>query len=140
MLKPDGTVSNAQTTLKYSPKNKKYYIRVGKYKTLKEKGVILCRVTHGGTPAIGKLFGPTLKDESFLHEYGYTVNKIDGLTNVQRETIIDLVLEHNIYTKYKLIQLLEYFIACNGKSTVKDMKEAIYKWEHDIDYIKSKIN
>ena len=70
---------------------------------------------------------------------GYNVSKSDNLSDEQRWTILECIVDNEIASKSKVIAYLNSFIYRNGSKN--NMDEAIGKWECDRNHIqKYKMN
>ena len=80
-------------------------------------------------------FNPsTLAQESILKEYGYTVSQKENLSEEERHTIIEEVIDNGDMTKSQVINLLESMI--NLRQYQDKYKIAISKWKKDIEFVK----
>ena len=73
-----------------------------------------------------------LNDESVLALYGYTV-KANYLSDDERHSILEYVLNNGIMTATDVINLLEFNI--KFKSNNLSMRKKKKKWHEDIQYI-----
>ena len=76
-----------------------------------------------------------MKAQSMLRRCGYTVNATDDLSETQRQKILALVLENNLYSASELYNFLDWLIGYHGRSTRRDMSSAVAKWTADRDFV-----
>lgn len=135
-----GRENTIEKILMYHAKTGRYYVTNDAFVALKQNGVVLCQVisvnTEGGNTNSTAKYS-RLKIESKLHQSGYSVNSNDDLTDIQRQCILDKVLENKLYTYGELANHLEWLISRNGNSR-KDMFQAVTKWEKDRNYVINK--
>lgn len=112
-----------------------YYITENTYRRLKISGTILCQVFTEESFELYKnsvTYGE-LKPESILHQAGYNVGQDDNLTDKERQTILQYVIESGLMEKDKVIYHLAFMIKLNeGKKT---HRTAVKKWQMDKDYL-----
>ena len=138
-----GNIKYPKVHATYCPNCNKYFIQQSTYNDLKHWGIILHRViTHkefvSGSYMTDNLSNE-LADESILHIMGYNVSKSDNLSDEQRWTILECIVDNEIASKSKVIAYLNSFIYRNGSKN--NMDEAIGKWECDRNHIqKYKMN
>ena len=78
----------------------------------------------------------TFQDKSILSMYGYNVNQQDGLSESERHSILDFIIDNGIQTRHQVINRLEQNIALRKNNYT--MKNAIREWERDIDYVRKR--
>ena len=64
----------------------------------------------------------------------YTVNQHDGLTTVQRQTILEFLVAARIMTKAEVCSHLDWLIESREYDRIK-YRSAIQKWTEDRDFI-----
>ena len=93
-------------------------------------GLMLCK--YGSLSRTGdRLY--ELKEESLLHQFGYTVNQTDNLSSAERHEILSMVMEAGIMTPHDIIRLLEFLINRNGNMIGNEL--AKMKWMQDLDFV-----
>ena len=116
----------------YDKREFEYYTDAGNYRRF---------VNQYGNPQIDVLsstcyrnFGgfEDLNTESILHEFGYNVNKSDGLSSAQRHGILSDLVDLEILKVEKIVEYLDWFIKTHTSSCYF---EARCKWEFDKKYI-----
>lgn len=73
---------------------------------------------------------------SLLSLYGYKVG-INGLSTFQRQTILTYIIEHDILSKWEIIEKLQSNISLRENRTDKDFGKAIENWKNDIMFVNS---
>lgn len=73
--------------------------------------------------------------ESILAANGYTVAKNSGLSDFQRQQILENIIDMGIMTRNEIIYHLEGLIELRKLQRYKDFSEAIDKWKSDIRYV-----
>ena len=96
------------------------YILDNDYTELAKQGAVMIQAV-GNSPA----------EYSKLRSMGYTVNKKDNLSDNQRREILRTIYLNNIMTKEEILNYLNLFIWKSAR-----MKDAVEKWQADIEYIK----
>ena len=108
------------------------------YEKLRQQGVPLCRVIDE------EIFrtkwhliknGMDLNEESVLHQYGYSVNQKDNLSDIQRREILSKVIDEGLYTVPGLKSFLDWLIERARKARNRNMDSAIEKWQSDRNWI-----
>lgn len=109
-----------------------YFLLEEVYKDLKKKGIIRCEILsyqeyrHGEKTEQG-----TLNSVSPLRKWGYTVSQNVGYTQIQRQSILEDIIDCQIMTKDEVLSYLKFFIKLNHNGS--DM--ALAKWKEDHDYV-----
>lgn len=75
----------------------------------------------------------TLQNKSPLMLAGYSVNKKSGLSEETRHRLLTYLIDNKIFSKYEIIDYLEFFIRLNKNNESKE--DAIQKWENDRDFV-----
>lgn len=134
IITPSGTVERLLVSAGYCQQCKIYFILETDYIQAKNKGILLCRqITRDVYERCGdELFdGTKLNVESLLHQIGYNVNAQDNLTSKQRQKLLKLAIDNNLYSTSGLLSFLDWLIARNKKVSNRDMSQAISKWAED---------
>lgn len=138
VLRPDGSTCTEEISAGYCKECNKYFILEQDYKTVREKGVLLCQMikekSYRQNQSIESAFSD-LKPESILHQCGYNVNAVENLTTDQRQGILRRVIDHDLYTINGVLGFLNWLIDCNKSSGKRDMTMAIAKWQIDRDFV-----
>ncbi len=117
----------------YCDSCKRFYILEETYKRLKKIGTICCRKYT--LSELSKIGTNDWAPESILKMYGYSVSQKDGLSDIERKTVLDMVICNDIMTKKRCIQFIEWLVRHN--SSRDNMQSAINKWNKDIDYLRN---
>lgn len=138
VLLPDGNTCTEEVSAGYCKDCNKYFILEQDYKTVREKGVLLCQMinekSYRQNQSIESAFSD-LKPESILHQCGYNVNAVENLTTDQRQGILRRVIDNDLYTINGVLGFLNWLIDCNKSSGKRDMTTAIAKWQIDRDFV-----
>lgn len=129
-----GTVERLLVSAGYCQQCQIYFILETDYIQAKNKGILLCRqITRDVYERYGdELFdGTKLNVESLLHQIGYNVNAQDNLTSKQRQNLLKLAIDNNLYSTSGLLSFLDWLITRNKKVSNRDMSQAISKWAED---------
>ena len=73
------------------------------------------------------------KEESILHQCGYSVSKSKGLSTKQRWTLLQYIIDNGLVERFRIREYLTQFIYLNGSAP--NMHAAVSKWEEDRDYV-----
>ena len=114
----------------------KYYLHDRQYKKLKALGMILCRIED--KKAQYDVWGNHFSEwnqESILHMYGYNVSSTVNLTETQRHTVLKMLVERKILSRFSIIDHLEFLINLNRDKIGFDA--AVKKWEIDVDFLQT---
>ena len=135
---PDG-IYGFQVPAAYCPKCNRYYILERYYDSLRKHGYICCKIDMFDTlqKNDGTIFD-TFHDKSILSIYGYNVDRQKGLSEKERHTILDFIIDNEIQTTQQVINHLEQNISLRKHDS--SMKSAIQKWEKDIEYVRTREN
>lgn len=96
-------------------------------------GAICCRVYS--IKDLAKINETNWAPESILKMYGYNVSQKDELSDLERQTVLDMIIANDIMNKKRCISFLEWLIRQNSKR--KHMEKAISKWNSDINYLRN---
>ena len=111
-----------------------YFILKSEFDKLSTKGRLLCQLLEKeeyykkGLPTNHQSSG-----ESVLMRNGYNVKKNNGFTQVQRQVILESMVDQDILSPHKIASYLSTFIA--QKESLVQYKEAITKWKFDRSFI-----
>ncbi|WP_027219123.1 hypothetical protein [Butyrivibrio fibrisolvens] len=117
----------------YCDSCKRFYVLEETYKKLQKIGTICCRKYT--LSELSKIGTNDWAPESILKMYGYSVSQKDGLSDMERRTVLDLVIKNNIMSKKQCIHHIEWCVRQNIRRA--NMELAINKWNKDIDYLKN---
>ena len=79
----------------------------------------------------GKADFDGLNEYSPLREYGYNVSEKTGYSDLQRQSILEDIIDYNILDRDMVIYYLDLFIKMNNSRAIN----AVNKWKMDRDYI-----
>lgn len=113
-----------------------YFVTDTAFERIARGGKLCCRVIGmeeilNPKESIGRFsdFAP----ESLIHQYGYNVNKTDGLSKESRQAILTFIVENDIMGLYDIISFLEGLI--RTRLGMRNMKDAIDKWRDDVTFL-----
>lgn len=114
----------------------KYYLHDRQYKKLKALGMIMCRIEDKKVhyDIWGRNFSEW-NQESILHMYGYNVSSAVNLTEAQRHTVLKMLVERKILSRFSIIDHLEFLINLNRDKAGFEL--AVKKWEMDVEYLQT---
>lgn len=114
-----------------------YFIMESTYQLIKLFGIPLCRVNDERTyynefehDSNNKL---NLAKESILMQYGYNVSQVHGLSMMQRQKILEALIDYNVLSRGDIIGYLDFFI--NQRKNQARFAMAIQKWKEDRDHV-----
>lgn len=120
----------------YCPQCNTYFILESVYKSLKQKGIILCRISDFKTYSKSSNINDIqLAQESLLMQYGYNVSQTEGLSETMRHKILAVIIDNHFMSKSEIISYLDFFI--KQRESMYTMKKAISKWEIDREFVES---
>lgn len=111
-----------------------FYISNSDFELVRRKGIILCRVVED-IKDLTKSTNGRLQTESLLHQYGYNVNAKSGITSIQRQKILSLIIDEKIMSKYEIISHITWLISM--RKNANNMKDAIQKWNEDLTFVRN---
>lgn len=127
-----GTIVTYLVPIVYCKSCNVYYVLEDIYLDLKKKGVIRCEIMsykeykNPNKPELG-----SLNSASPLRKWGYTVSQVVGYSDMQRQCILEDIIDYHIMSKDEILSYLNFFIKLNYNGS--DM--ALAKWKEDRDYI-----
>lgn len=138
VLRQDGVVVGESIPAGYCRSCNCYFILDQDFISLQEKGILLCQLLtyeEYWEKGMQIIRGEELKSQSVLRRCGYTVNANDALSIEQRQGILALVVDNNLYSTTELCGFLDWLISFHGKKRNKNMNAAIEKWKTDRSFI-----
>ena len=109
-----------------------YYLLEETYKDLVTKGRIRAKIlSYKVYKKQGKADFDGLNEYSPLREYGYNVSEKTGYSDLQRQSILEDIIDYNILDRDMVIYYLDLFIKMNNSRAIN----AVNKWKMDRDYI-----
>lgn len=132
----DGKMEQIKISAGYCNECKVYFMLNSTYQALKNKGLILCRITDEKSYLKGNYAnGIRLAKESILMQYGYNTSQTNGLSATGRQKILAVIIDNKIMSKSEIISYLDFFI--NQRSSQARMELAISKWETDREFVEN---
>lgn len=133
----NGVISHVEVPAGYCKECDCYFILESAYKSIKQKGRLLCQVvTEAGFRRIksgNANFSDTWAEESPLKIAGYNVDARQNLSTFERQLILEYIVDSGILTKNRIIIYLDGFIST--RMSLSNMQNAISKWKEDRDHI-----
>lgn len=130
----NGDIVSCLVPAAYCETCNEYFILESTYTNLKKKGVLLCQVMtlneHHSMKSDMNDFS-NWSEKSPLKIFGYSVNQADGLSDTQRQAILESIIDYNVMTKDRVLSYLDFFIRINGHTS----SMAVGKWMEDREYI-----
>lgn len=116
-------------TVYYSKSERKYFLNQESYDLYKRKyGLPYFHLAYYSTTET--LFN--MKEKSDLRLYGYTVNKIDGLSQKERQELIGQLIDGKLMSQSSIINHLEWLIHSHRDNYRFD--DACDKWQDDLKF------
>lgn len=113
-----------------------FYIDKDEYYRLKMKGTLICKNNYEEIYYKNKnKYISKLNQQSILMQYGYNVSNEVGLSDIERQSILALLIDKNILTKIEILEYIDFFIK-QRENQIKDYASAIKKWQTDAKFIK----
>ncbi len=119
-------------TVYYSKSERKYFLNQESYDLYKRKyGLPYFRLAYYSTTEMPF----NMKEKSDLRLYGYTVNKLDGLSQKERQELIGQLIDGKLMPQSNIINHLEWLIHSHrGNHRFDDACEA---WKDDLVFTRS---
>ncbi len=129
-----GMVHSYLIPIAYCVSCDEYYILEETFEELKGKGIIRCNILkykqHIGLKKNINSFGEW-KDFSPLRMMGYTVSENAGYKELQRQAILEDILDYGLLTKDEVLSYLDFFVKMHGDRN----GGAVEKWKEDRKHI-----
>lgn len=130
IIDSEGKKHEKKVPAAYCAKCNTFYILTSEYIRLSERGIILCQLIdkedYYKNESIHEF---NMAKESLLMRHGYNVKSSSGLTDLQRQAVLENILEENIMTAHRIVSYLDMFIA--QKKALPQYKQAVEKWKKD---------
>ena len=131
---PNGKVIQKKVPCGFCKTCGHYFMMNSIFHQLAESGVILAQVISGTEYyQSGQVTKFNVASESILMRNGYNVKAQAGLTDEQRQLILQNILEQEIMQVHQIVSYLDMFIA--QKKRILQYQTAINKWERDRDFV-----
>ncbi len=72
-------------------------------------------------------------EESELHKLGYSVSQNVGMSDRQRQDLLEILIRTDKITKRQVLNHLHYLIEINGKKNANSI--ALSKWKRDYEFV-----
>ena len=116
-------------TVYYSKSERKYFLNQESYDLYKRKyGLPYFHLAYYSTTETPF----NMKEKSDLRLYGYTVNKIDGLSQKERQELIGQLIDGKLMSQSSIINHLEWLIHSHRDNYRFD--DACDKWRDDLKF------
>lgn len=134
VVTPTGEMVIKKIPCAYCPECRCFYILQSQFNKLSEDGIVLCQLIEKEEYyKSGELGDFNAVNESLLMRNGYNVKASIGLTEIQRQIILQNIMDNNILSPHRISSYLDMFIA--QKRNMPQYKEAVSKWERDKDFV-----
>lgn len=114
-----------------------YYVHKEIFMHAKNNGILLAQVVtedvYKGSRG-GRVY-LSMNTDSPLSRAGYSVSSADGLSEIQRQSILAELMNYQLLSRDRIIEYLQYFIRLSEKR--HGMYDAVQKWEKDILFVAS---
>ncbi|MCM1212246.1 MAG: hypothetical protein NC318_11640 [Blautia sp.] len=118
----------------YCKECNQYIILKTDFKSIKQKGTLLCHVIDETPEYIAKHKNSSYSGtESKVHWLGYNVIKQHGYTFAQRKIILANIIENYGITQHEILSMLDANIA--RKVNLPNYEEAVEKWKQDREFV-----
>lgn len=110
-----------------------YYVLEETYLGIKKKGIIMCQiVSFQEYQKSGDKLNPyDWQTVSPLRKWGYTVSQVENYSDMQRQGILEDIVDYSGLSKDEVLSYLDFFIRINSQRN----ERAIEKWESDREHI-----
>lgn len=111
---------------------KEYYLSEEEYKRIKRIGTLCHKIVTEEEYLSARNDYSNWEYKSLLSSYGYSANENDDLSDTQRHSIIDFVIDNNLWNAKQVLSHIEWLIRDRGHRCTK----AAVKWKNDVEYVK----
>lgn len=133
-IKGDGSIVSTQLMVGYCFECMRYYVLKRDVERATLDGKLLCILQKEGDDNYNKGTFSEWNKESLLHQCGYNVNATEGLTSIQRHTILEHIVDAGLMSPTEICSYLDGFISLRSNNS--NMRRAIAKWEEDRNHIR----
>ncbi len=140
VMNQKGEIEDVYIPAGYCPNCDRYIIMESTYYALKDKGIILCRVSD--EKSYLNLNGDydfdssNMAQKSILKQCGYSVSENSYLTSDGRKKLLCMIIDNGILRSSEVISYLDWFIRMRDGQY--NLRNAIEKWRSDLDFIREK--
>lgn len=136
IITPQGKEVTDKVACAYCSKCNCYYMLTSEYNRVSQKGIILCQlIDKDDYYKTGTFNRMNRVNESLLMQNGYNVKANVGLTDIQRQMILESIMENNILTPHRIVSYIDTFIL--QKRNMPQYNNAVKKWELDKQFVLS---
>lgn len=135
-----GEIKDVYIPAGYCPNCDRYIIMESTYYALKDKGIILCRISDEksylnlGNDSVFSSEG--MAQKSILKQCGYSVAENSYLTSDSRKKLLCMIIDNGILRSSEVISYLDWFIRMRDGQY--SLRNAVEKWQSDLDFIREK--
>lgn len=135
IVQKDGSIHNISNPAVYCKECNQYIILKSDFKTIKQKGTLLCKVIDKTPEHITKYKKYSYSGtESRVHSLGYNVIKQGyDYTFKQRKIILANIIENYGVTQHEILSMLDANIA--RKINLPNYADAVEKWQEDREFV-----
>ena len=135
VLTPNNKVIDVKVSAVYCKECNQYIILKTDYRSIKQKGTLLCRVIDETPEYIAKHKNSSYSGtESRVHSLGYNVIKQGyNYTFEQRKIILANIIENYGITQHEILSMLDTNIA--RKINLPNYVDAVQKWQQDREFV-----
>ena len=135
VLTPNNKVIDIKIPSAHCKECNQYLILKSDFKTIKQKGILLCRVIDETPEYIAKHKNSSYSGtESKVHRLGYNVIKQGyNYTFAQRKIILANIIENYGITQHEILSMLDMNIS--RKINMPNYAEAVEKWKEDREFV-----
>lgn len=114
-----------------------YYVHNEIFKQAKNNGILLAQVVSEDVYKRSRGGGDflSMNIDSPLSRAGYSVSSADGLSEIQRQSILAELMNYQLLSRDRIIEYLQYFIRLSENR--QGMYDAVRKWKNDILFVAS---
>lgn len=118
----------------YCKECNQYIILKSDFKSVQQKGILLCQVIDKTPEYISKHKNSCSTTESRIHSLGYNVIKQGyNYTFTQRKIILANIMENYNISKHEILSIIDKNIA--RKINLPNYSEAVVKWKKDREFV-----
>lgn len=109
-----------------------YYLSEEEYKRIKKMGTLCHKVITEDEYLSARDDYSIWESKSLLASYGYSANENDDLSDKERHSIINFVIDNDLWNAKQVLSHIEWLIRDRGHRCTK----AAVKWKNDVEYLK----
>ena len=104
------------------------------YDRISKIGILICKMIEKEDLYRYGLHYHNMAGESILMQNGYNVKANNGLTDIQRQTILANLIDDHTLTASEIISYLQMFMA--QKKGLPSYQMAVDKWDADLQFVR----